>query len=138
MAPQEDAEATHWREFGQWLRAARTANGFDIKEAAQRAGISPSAWQNFENGGRTNRGRWEPAAPKDVTLVNIARALQIDTGVAFHAAGRDYPDVIAVANSGTLEERVVVIEAKVDSVEAKIDQLRAQLGAAMELLREMT
>ena len=84
--------------LGALLRQHRVRAGFSKREAAKRAGISEGMWRKLENGYFTVRAgdRYDLVASDPErrgttpeTVVNVARAVELDVDTALVAAGFD-------------------------------------------------
>lgn len=83
-----DAE---WKAFGGWLYSERALSGRNRTHIARAARISPSTLATLEKGGRNIKGVWTVPSPDDITLIQIARALNIPLDVMSSRAQRHAP-----------------------------------------------
>ena len=97
----QDDEAAREREVGRLLREARERLRPKVskRQAAAKAGFSPTQWGDMERGERHQGTRVRAA---DETLVAAARAVDLDPRVLFEAAGRPYtePEPLELSASG--------------------------------------
>jgi transcriptional regulator with XRE-family HTH domain len=87
-------EAEHWRAFGRWLHATRTAARIPRRTLARAAGICDSSLANYERGGRHQDHAWWVQRPTHPTLAALARALDVPLDEMCRRAGpglRDAP-----------------------------------------------
>jgi transcriptional regulator with XRE-family HTH domain len=105
MAKREDAER-----LGALIKAARERLGLSGREAARRAGFSPTTWSAVEKGTRikSGGGGHERAYPKPGVIVAAANTVGVDVAEALRLAGYD-PDVYNPSSSAPLtrSERTV-------------------------------
>lgn len=79
--------------FGSELAAARKRRGLNVRQAAQRAGISEGRWRQLELGyQQVAAGVRVPANPKPTTVRAVADAVGLDLRVAFARLGLPVPD----------------------------------------------
>lgn len=69
------------------LRAAREAAQMTKYEAAAEAGLSEGRWRQLEKGVEKRSGVEQPASAPPVTLVRMARAVDIEPSQLLEAAG---------------------------------------------------
>ena len=72
---------------GRILQAAREQAGISKREAARRAGITPSFYRRIEDGGHLTNGEFAPVNPSVDKLVASARAVGADETAVISAAG---------------------------------------------------
>lgn len=71
--------------FGQWMKEVRLSRKLSATECAEKAGMKPPVWSNWENDrSRSKDGR--PSQPRTETLQAIAIALDVDLEEARIAA----------------------------------------------------
>lgn len=78
--------------LGNLVREARKTAGFSLREAARRAGISPTTWESVETGTRRKRGgggETEPSRPQASNVIAVANVLRLDVNEALRFAGYD-------------------------------------------------
>lgn len=94
-------EAAREHEMGRLLREARERLRPKVskRQAAAKAGFSPTQWGDMERGERHQGTRVRPA---DETLLAAARAVDLDPRVLFEAVGRPYsePETLELSASG--------------------------------------
>lgn len=89
-----------WQEVGRRLSTARLAirPPLSAREAAKRAGMSTTYWQDLERGSRSDGGRHNPS---DVKLADAARVVGVDPVPLFKLVGRTYtPDLETLGHDG--------------------------------------
>lgn len=88
-------------ELGALIEHARAELRISAREAARRAGISPTRWRQVVTGSQIKRGRAVPVNPTARTVVAMALAVLADPATALSAAG-----LVAPANLDLLTEDV--------------------------------
>lgn len=78
---------------GQILATARTAAGYSKREAARRAGVTPSFYIRIEDGGHTEKGHFVAVNPSRDKLVSAAKAVGADPQAVLSAAGYDLAQI---------------------------------------------
>jgi transcriptional regulator with XRE-family HTH domain len=78
-------------ELGALLEHARAELRISGRDAARRAGISPTHWRQVVTGSQVKRGRSVPVNPAPRTVVAMALAVVIDPADALAAAGLTVP-----------------------------------------------
>jgi transcriptional regulator with XRE-family HTH domain len=102
-----------------------------IRAAAKLAGLDDRTWSSLEEGGRTSRGEFIPANPSDDTLESAGRAVRVDIGELFAAAGRTYtprPAATIEVDQATASDLVAMMRELADGISAlraDIDRLLA-------------
>jgi transcriptional regulator with XRE-family HTH domain len=90
-----------WQEVGQRIKNARLAirPTLSAREAAKRADMSTTYWQDLERGSRSDGGRHNPS---DVKLADAARVVGLDPVPLFDLIGRTYTEDLASPETGPL------------------------------------
>jgi transcriptional regulator with XRE-family HTH domain len=125
MAPRPTPDPT----IGERIRDRRTLRKWSVRQAANRAGVSPSTWSRIERGSRSLDNRF--------MLADIAAAL--DCSVA-ELAGRPATvsdPAIAAAESGVAAIRRALIEAAPDEPTERDAQPIEQLKQRVDLTRDL-
>lgn len=78
-------------ELGALIEHARAELRISAREAARRAGISPTRWRQVVTGSQVKRGRAVPVNPTARTVVAMALAVYLDPAAALTAAGLSVP-----------------------------------------------
>ncbi|HJX75050.1 MAG TPA: hypothetical protein VJ247_01770 [Gaiella sp.] len=78
-------------ELGAFIESARAELRISAREAARRAGISPTRWRQVVTGSQVKRGRAVPVNPTARTVVAMALAVLADPAAALTAAGLVVP-----------------------------------------------
>lgn len=110
-----------WRDrVGARIEAARGRES--IRAAARRAGVDEALWRQVELGYRKVGGVQISANPRDRSLAAIARAVGLDPGEVFAAAGRgeviDLPTI-----DGSDAARLNAVEERLDRIEEAVGRL---------------
>jgi len=133
----EDVRAVdkaEWQVFGEWVESLRKRSGLQVKELAERAGVSAQWLQELRYGGRAIYGEWRLPNPKDDALARLARALNVPVEEMFARAGRDAAPGDAEADTGesaaadrgnarTLK-RIRELETRITQYEKELSELR--------------
>lgn len=77
--------------LGALVEHARAELRISAREAARRAGISPTRWRQVVTGSQVKRGRAVPVNPTARTVVGMALAVHADPTAALTAAGLEVP-----------------------------------------------
>ena len=72
--------------FGEWIKQTREASGTKAVFCADRAGMSPQQWSDWEND-RSRRTDESPAVPRPESIRAIARGLGVSESEVARAAG---------------------------------------------------
>jgi transcriptional regulator with XRE-family HTH domain len=78
-------------ELGDLIEQARAELRISAREAARRAGISPTRWRQVVTGSQVKNGRAVPVNPAPRTVVAMALAVLADPATALSAAGLSVP-----------------------------------------------
>jgi transcriptional regulator with XRE-family HTH domain len=118
--------------FARWLEQQRLSKGWTIKQAAEAAELSASTWSTYETGGRRVRGEWVVLTPENVTLVRIAKALDVPESEVFAQAGRQWqpvePPVVEPGKVSVLE-RLDRVDERIAHMESLLAELLHRLGS---------
>ena len=117
-----------WRRAGELLEHYRLLAGMSKREAADRAGVSESAWRMYEGGGRLERGQWVTPRPQDETLYRVAYAVGMSPRELFAVVERDLPpeprrrgdEAGALELVGRVRQRLVEGREAVDELEREL------------------
>lgn len=112
--------------LGPYLHEARLARQLTQKAAADRAGLSRTAWQQLESGERADGN---PVRPKSSTVIAAAMAVDADPSRALELAGLD-PSAFEPSRAGrpaasVAEARDLLTRLTEPQRRAVIDLLRA-------------
>ncbi|MBR5950667.1 MAG: helix-turn-helix transcriptional regulator [Actinomycetaceae bacterium] len=77
LALNAEQESAYGRRFGAVLRKRREEKGLSQEDVALLVGMDRRHYQELEHGFSNSRTR-SPANPRMFTLINLARALEID------------------------------------------------------------
>lgn len=72
--------------FGEWIRERRLTLRLKAFECAERAGMKPQMWSDWEND-RSRKADGSPMTPRPETIRRIAAALEVPPAEAMRAAG---------------------------------------------------
>lgn len=130
-------DKAEWQAFGEWVESLRKRSGLQVRELAERAGVSAQWLQELRHGGRAIYGTWRLPNPKDEALARLARALNVPVEEMFARAGRggvppgaDEPDASGTAPSDDAERataRLRELEERVARHEQELAELREAL-----------
>ncbi len=115
-----------WEAFGEWIEGLRKRAGLQVRDLAERAGVSAQWLQELRHGGRAVYGSWRLPNPKDEALARLARALDVPVEEMFARAGRQPaaprdeqdqgPPAADAARIQELEERVAQQQRELDEL----------------------
>lgn len=88
-----DPEDSMWVDFGKWLQTTRKLMEPPRSRVyiATAARLSSSTLATLEKGGRNYEGKWSVPSPDDITLIQLARALDVPLTEMFSRIGRQPP-----------------------------------------------
>lgn len=122
----EQVEAARERQAGELLREARERLRPKVskREAARRAGFSPTQWGDMERG---HRQHGAPVRATSETLAAAADAVELDRAVIFEAMGKPYP---AADLGPSRTDRLTQLERRVAALEDVVLSDRASERSA--------
>jgi transcriptional regulator with XRE-family HTH domain len=122
-----------WEAFGEWIEGLRKRAGLQVRDLAERAGVSAQWLQELRHGGRAVYGSWRLPNPKDEALARLARALDVPVEEMFARAGRQ------PAAPGDREDQGTAAAsdaARIQELEERVAQQQRELAELRRLLEE--
>lgn len=141
MSSQDELELQRWKQFGEWIKGLRLAQGRTQTNVAAAGKMALQSLATLERGGgrRNDDGPWLAPNPKDETLIGLARALGVDPEELFRRVGR-YEDRPATKGSRRREDRrgsrLAELEERLQALEAEVVRMRERNAETERRLRE--
>jgi transcriptional regulator with XRE-family HTH domain len=136
---EEPVDKAEWQAFGEWVESLRKRSGLQVRELAERAGVSAQWLQEIRHGGRAIYGTWRLPNPKDEALARLARALNVPVEEMFARAERGGvpPGVEETDASGDAAEDddAERAAARLHELEERVAQHEQELAELRRLLR---
>jgi transcriptional regulator with XRE-family HTH domain len=126
-------DRAEWEAFGNWIDSLRKRAGLQVRELAERAGVSAQWLQELRHGGRAVYGEWRLPNPKDEALARLARALDIPVEEMFARAGRQ-PS--APGDRQDQGRSTASDAARIQELEERVAQQQRELAELRRLLEE--
>jgi transcriptional regulator with XRE-family HTH domain len=124
-------DKAEWQAFGQWVDGLRKRAGLQVRELAERAGVSAQWLQEVRHGGRAVYGTWRLPNPKDEALARLARALEVPVEEMFARAGREP----STHGDGQDQGRPTPDEAtRIQELEQRVAEQQRELAELRQLL----
>jgi transcriptional regulator with XRE-family HTH domain len=123
-------DKAEWEAFGEWIDGLRKRAGLQVRELAERAGVSAQWLQEIRHGGRAVYGAWRLPNPKDEALARLARALGIPVEEMFARAGREpstHRDEGQAPPAASDAARIQELEQRVAQQQRELAELRRLL-----------
>lgn len=118
----------HSLSFGDWIVNTRLSKRLDAKECAERAGVTPQAWSEWEVG-RSRRKDGKPARPTMDTIRKIAHALEEPVSSAMAEAGYVANDDASKTNlNAPTRPRLIIYEGDSDQLPPELEVVYALHG----------
>jgi transcriptional regulator with XRE-family HTH domain len=122
-----------WEAFGEWLEGLRKRAGLQVRDLAERAGVSAQWLQELRHGGRAVSGSWRLPNPKAEALARLARALDVPVEEMFARAGRQPSASEALQDQ---EPSAATDAARIEELEERVTQQQRELAELRRLLEE--
>jgi transcriptional regulator with XRE-family HTH domain len=122
-----------WEAFGEWVEGLRKRAGLQVRDLAERAGVSAQWLQELRHGGRAVYGSWRLPNPKDEALARLARALDVPVEEMFARAGRQASASEALQDQ---EPSAATDAARIQELEERVTQQQRELAELRRLLEE--
>jgi transcriptional regulator with XRE-family HTH domain len=122
-----------WEAFGEWVEGLRKRAGLQVRDLAERAGVSAQWLQELRHGGRAVYGSWRLPNPKDEALARLARALDVPVEEMFARAGRQ---ASASESLQDQEPSAATDAARIQELEERVTQQQRELAELRRLLEE--
>ena len=126
-------DKAEWEAFGEWIESLRKRAGLQVRDLADRAGVSVQWLQELRHGGRAVYGAWRLPNPKDEALARLARALDVPVEEMFARAGREPPAALGEQDQGT---PAASDAARIQELEERVAQQQRELAELRQLLQQ--
>jgi transcriptional regulator with XRE-family HTH domain len=126
-------DRAEWEAFGEWIDSLRKRAGLQVRDLAERAGVSAQWLQELRHGGRAVYGTWRLPNPKDEALARLAWALDIPVEEMFARAGRQ-PS--APRDEQSQGSSAASDTARIQELEKRVAQQQRELAELRRLLRQ--
>jgi transcriptional regulator with XRE-family HTH domain len=131
-------DKAEWQAFGEWVESLRKRSGLQVKELAERAGVSAQWLQEIRHGGRAIYGAWRLPNPKDEALARLAQALDVPVDEMFTRAGRGAAPSTSEAEIQQPADRegAAGADERIRELEERVTQHERDLAEMRQLLEE--
>ena len=126
-------DEAEWKAFGEWIESVRKRAGLQVRDLADRAGVSVQWLQELRHGGRAVYGTWRLPNPKDEALARLARALAIPVEEMFARAGREPSTARDEQDPGSPAASDAV---RIRELEERVAQQQRELAELRQLLEQ--